>query len=213
MNLRNTALFFQTFAVTLSLSACIITVGGTESAGPEEDSGCDVNHGYYNPDSNQCYCQDGYDWCTLEPDDYSCCTLEGSCGDDPNVSLLLGECTCNPGYDWCTPDLDDLSCCKIPPPKVDCSENPAFVFVDPGEFCNPQYELEYTNNVSKDAKAAADTNCEQTKHYVCIPNNATGDNTGTWVLSKAGDLDCVFQGFDGSKGSYMENGIVVQSCW
>ncbi len=82
---------------------CVIVSGsGAKDCGDPGSNSFEVG--------DDCMCESGYEFCNDDPNDYSCCEIDGGCG--PNSSLKNGQCWCDPGYTWCNPDdPKDTSCC------------------------------------------------------------------------------------------------------
>ena len=84
---------------------CVIVSGG----GTSKECGDVGTHSQIQGD--QCVCDAGYEFCTADPDDKSCCKIDSGCP-DPNSFFSDGQCFCDAGYSWCNPDdPNDLSCC------------------------------------------------------------------------------------------------------
>lgn len=98
------------------------TSGGFEpdcsrcSAEVEPDPPCNSS---FNPETEQCECDLGYEFVSDELDDFECEQSGGTdggadCGSDPNVEVdANGDCTCVDGYEWCSEGPDDLTCCEV----------------------------------------------------------------------------------------------------
>ncbi|MCB9700610.1 MAG: hypothetical protein H6711_01825 [Myxococcales bacterium] len=93
---------------------CVVSIGGSTSAGTEEKCGDALTNSH--PEGDQCFCDIGYDWCTSDPSDYDCCKVPSKppagCMSEHNKEIN-GECFCDSGYTWCNPnDANDYSCCE-----------------------------------------------------------------------------------------------------
>lgn len=97
-------------------------VSGSSGEPPFDCSMCNPNvdpdplcNSSFNPDTNQCECNPGFEFESDDPSDFTCVPAEstGDCGDDPNITTdANGNCVCAEGFEFCSADPADLTCCE-----------------------------------------------------------------------------------------------------
>ena len=93
-------------------------------------------------DDGSCFCDEGYDWCTNDPQDWDCCSPDELDDAEPcggHSYQIRGQCRCVSTYDWCSEDPDDVDCCRegdVPDDDVPRSRRCGDNAVDGGTGCH-----------------------------------------------------------------------------
>jgi len=188
---------------------CVISVGGDGDAGSKKECGDAFTHSVNQ--GGTCFCEAGYDWCTQDPEDYTCCKEpgkdQGTC-DQPHNVVDGGSCVCEMGWKWCNPDdLNDYSCCESSQGGTGTSGTSTSGGTSSGESETGGTTGAPVCNEAQDPPAACDPatelafcthpescGAEGSKYYIC--------QDGVWVEQTQADQDavCKLDGWDFSAG-------------
>ncbi len=169
---------------------------GTETGG---EGVCGAPDSFSYQTGDDCFCVLGYEWCSDDPTDFTCCSQTPGICDGPYNQQIAGQCLCVEGYTWCSDDPTDYSCCEESDTS-DTGDTGTMCDLTPlPESCDPERELAYCTSTTQECLA-------ESEYFIC-------DASGVWV-PEDGSLECILSDYDFSYGCIDESGrgTITQIC-